>query len=101
MGVRGVRCRQLKLWHAEGIAPAVLSVNVSGVQLKGRLRARARGGGKPVALGHQSGRLELELTESVLMEATQRHSNTLENLRLLGTKIPSTISAPAIRRSNI
>ncbi|HEV7462867.1 MAG TPA: EAL domain-containing protein, partial [Methyloceanibacter sp.] len=31
--------------------------------------------------------LELELTESVLMEATQRHSNTLQNLRQLGTKI--------------
>jgi EAL domain-containing protein (putative c-di-GMP-specific phosphodiesterase class I) len=31
--------------------------------------------------------LELELTESVLMEATQRHSNTLENLRQLGTRI--------------
>ena len=28
-------CRQLKLWHAEGIAPQVLSVNVSGVQFKG------------------------------------------------------------------
>jgi diguanylate cyclase (GGDEF)-like protein len=28
-------CRQLKLWHSEGIAPQVLSVNVSGVQLKG------------------------------------------------------------------
>jgi EAL domain-containing protein (putative c-di-GMP-specific phosphodiesterase class I) len=31
--------------------------------------------------------LELELTESVLMEATQRHSNTLQNLRHLGVKI--------------
>ncbi|MEX1059399.1 MAG: diguanylate cyclase, partial [Methyloceanibacter sp.] len=28
-------CRQLKLWHEEGIAPQVLSVNVSGVQFKG------------------------------------------------------------------
>jgi EAL domain-containing protein (putative c-di-GMP-specific phosphodiesterase class I) len=24
-------CRQLKLWHEEGIAPQVLAVNVSGV----------------------------------------------------------------------
>jgi len=62
-------CRQLKLWHMEGIAPPVLSVNVSGVQLKG------------------SSELEREVTESVLMEATQRHKNTLENLRQLGTKI--------------
>jgi len=28
-------CRQLKLWRDEGIAPPVLSVNVSGVQFKG------------------------------------------------------------------
>jgi len=33
------------------------------------------------------GDMELELTESVSMEATQRHNNTLENLRRLGTKI--------------
>ena len=37
--------------------------------------------------GLDPSRLELELTESVLMEATQRHKNTLENLRQLGTKI--------------
>jgi EAL domain-containing protein (putative c-di-GMP-specific phosphodiesterase class I) len=28
-------CRQLKLWHAEGVPPQTLSVNVSGVQFKG------------------------------------------------------------------
>jgi EAL domain-containing protein (putative c-di-GMP-specific phosphodiesterase class I) len=38
-------------------------------------------------MGRHPSDLELELTESVLMEATQRHSNTLENLRQLGTKI--------------
>jgi EAL domain-containing protein (putative c-di-GMP-specific phosphodiesterase class I) len=30
---------------------------------------------------------DLELTESVLMEATQKYSNTLNNLRQLGTRI--------------
>ena len=33
--------------------------------------------------------LEIELTESVLMEATQRHSNTLQNLRQLGARARS------------
>ncbi len=37
--------------------------------------------------GINPGDIELELTESVLMEATQRHSNTLQNLRQLGIKI--------------
>ncbi len=60
-------CRQLSEWKAEGIAPQVLAVNVSGVQLKTAS--------------------ELELTETVLMEATQRHNATLEDLRQLGTRI--------------
>ena len=81
-------CRQLKLWHVEGIAPQVLSVNVSGVQFKGELRARARDRRQACRDGASiRAELELELTESVLMEATQRHKNTLENLRQLGTKI--------------
>jgi len=38
-------------------------------------------------LGLNPAGLQLELAESVLMEATQKHSNALENLRLLGTTI--------------
>ena len=80
-------CQQLKLWHAEGIAPPVLSVNVSGVQLKNAAELERE---VEESLGRWNidpGDMELELTESVLMEATQRHSNTLQNLRRLGTKI--------------
>jgi EAL domain-containing protein (putative c-di-GMP-specific phosphodiesterase class I) len=80
-------CRQLKLWHEEGIAPQVLAVNVSGVQLKGSSELEREIAASLSRRGVDPGRLELELTESVLMEATQRHKNTLENLRQLGTKI--------------
>jgi diguanylate cyclase (GGDEF)-like protein len=80
-------CRQLKLWHVEGIAPQVLSVNVSGVQLKGSSELEREVAESLSRWGLDPSRLELELTESVLMEATQRHKNTLENLRQLGTKI--------------
>ncbi|MGZ5850617.1 MAG: hypothetical protein ACXWJN_08535 [Methyloceanibacter sp.] len=45
--------------------------------------------------------LELKPTESVLMEATQRHKNTLENLHQLGTKIAIDDFATATPRSNI
>ena len=38
-------------------------------------------------LGLNPAGLQLERAESVLMEATQKHSNALENLRLLGTTI--------------
>ena len=80
-------CRQLKLWHTEGIAPQVLSVNVSGVQFKGASELEREVEAALSRWGINPAGLELELTESVLMEATQRHSNTLENLRQLGTKI--------------
>jgi diguanylate cyclase (GGDEF)-like protein len=80
-------CRQLKLWHAEGLAPQVLAVNVSGVQFKGTSELEREVEECLTRWGIDPSNLELELTESVLMEATQRHSNTLQNLRQLGTKI--------------
>ena len=80
-------CRQLKHWHVEGIAPQVLAVNVSGVQLKGSAELERDVAASLSRWGLDPSGLELELTESVLMEATQRHKNTLESLRQLGTKI--------------
>jgi EAL domain-containing protein (putative c-di-GMP-specific phosphodiesterase class I) len=80
-------CRQLKLWQSEGIAPPVLSVNVSGVQFKSATELEREVEQSLMKWNINPGDLELELTESVLMEATQRHSNTLEKLRQLGTKI--------------
>ncbi len=65
----------------------MLAVNVSGVQLKGSAELEREVAGVLSRHGIDPGRLELELTESVLMEATQRHKNTLETLRQLGTKI--------------
>ena len=80
-------CRQLKSWQSEGIAPPVLSVNVSGVQFKGAAELEREVETCLTRWDLNPGDLELELTESVLMEATQRHSNTLDKLRQLGTKI--------------
>ena len=80
-------CRQLKLWRAEGVAPQVLSVNVSGVQFKGASELEREIEASLARWDVDPSQLELELTESVLMEATQRHANALENLRQLGIKI--------------
>ena len=55
-------CQQLKLWQAEGIAPAVLSVNVSGVQLKNAAELERE---VEESLSHWNidpGDIELELT---------------------------------------
>jgi EAL domain-containing protein (putative c-di-GMP-specific phosphodiesterase class I) len=79
--------RVRQAWHAEGIAPQVLSVNVSGVQLKGVSELEREIEASLSRWGINPLDLELELTESVLMEATQKHSNTLNVLRQLGTRI--------------
>jgi len=80
-------CHQLKLWRAEGVAPQVLSVNVSGVQFKSVSELEREIEASLMRWDVDPSQLELELTESVLMEATQRYANTLENLRQLGIKI--------------
>jgi len=77
-------CRQLNVWRGEGIAPPVMAVNVSGVQSKGPFELKRNVETSLNRWSLESGQLELELTEPVLMEATQKHSDTLEELRSLG-----------------
>jgi EAL domain-containing protein (putative c-di-GMP-specific phosphodiesterase class I) len=80
-------CRQIELWRDHGITPPVVAVNISAAQLKGasdmdRVVAESltRFGVAPCAL-------ELELTESVLMETTQKYKGSLERLRRLGVRL--------------
>lgn len=80
-------CRQLSVWKAEGIAPPILAVNISGVQLKNAAELEQDVEASLAKWNVDPGEIELELTETVLMEATQRHNDTLENFRQLGTKI--------------
>ena len=80
-------CRQLHEWKAEGIAPQVMAVNISGVQLKNAAELEREVEESLARWDINPGEIELELTETVLMEATRRHNETLENFRQLGTKI--------------
>jgi diguanylate cyclase (GGDEF)-like protein len=79
-------CRQMKLWQDQGIVPDVLAVNVSAIQCKQPEFLRdisaslARWGINPTAM-------EVELTESVLMEMTQQNRDIVENLQQLGLRI--------------
>jgi EAL domain-containing protein (putative c-di-GMP-specific phosphodiesterase class I) len=80
-------CRQIRAWSDLGIAPPVVAVNLSGAQFKlspdlDRIVAKnlARFGVSP-------NQLESELTESVLMETTQKHSDALYRLRRIGVRI--------------
>jgi diguanylate cyclase len=76
-------CRQGKTWMDAGFSPFSIAVNISSIQFKrGNLEAivtqALRKSGLPPHM------LELELTESVLIEDSERLSTTLANLRNVG-----------------
>ena len=80
-------CRQLDEWHGQNIAPPLVAVNVSAIQLK-RTATFEHDVAEIFARWHvEPGPVELELTESVLMEVSQMHDDTLEDLQQLGASI--------------
>jgi diguanylate cyclase (GGDEF)-like protein/PAS domain S-box-containing protein len=80
-------CRQMSRWCNEGIAPPVIAVNVSAVQLKTNLAFDKEIAGILAKWGLRPSELELELTESVLMETTQERRGLLEHIRQSGVRI--------------
>jgi diguanylate cyclase (GGDEF)-like protein len=80
-------CRQLERWRQEGIAVARLAVNVSGSQFgwHGGFAALVQR-----TLGEFSidpGNLEIELTESVIMQDTDHAMRSLADLNALGIRL--------------
>jgi EAL domain-containing protein (putative c-di-GMP-specific phosphodiesterase class I) len=82
----GEVCRQTKLWEDEGIAPATVAVNVSAAQFKQTNVAREIAESLKQS-GVTPGLIEVELTESVLMEVTGENRDIVERLRNLGIRI--------------
>jgi diguanylate cyclase (GGDEF)-like protein len=80
-------CRQLEQWDQEGIAPQTVAVNVSGMQIK-RIDDLIRDFAESLAKWNiKPEAIELELTETVLMEASLKHSEALQRLRQMGLRI--------------
>jgi diguanylate cyclase (GGDEF)-like protein/PAS domain S-box-containing protein len=80
-------CLQMRAWMDAGIAPPVVTVNVSGIQFR-------QPGGLEETLAEvlaesrvPAARLEIELTESVLMDASRSHNAALITLRAMGLRI--------------
>lgn len=79
-------CRHYRDWHARGIDPGTLAVNVSGVQVE-------RGNLDRIVAdvleetGMEPGCLELEVTETALMRNAGRAFETLDALRRLGVAV--------------
>jgi len=85
--VMGEACRQAKAWVDLQIAPEFVAVNLSALQFKTPDELE-----KDIAKAlsdHQlpPGMLELELTETVLMQTSQRNSDCLRSLRDKGIGI--------------
>ncbi len=79
-------CRQIKAWNDFGIAPLIVGVNLSGAQFKLASQLDQIVAEKLTRYGIAPERLELEITELVLIETTQRHSEAFERLRKLGVR---------------
>jgi diguanylate cyclase (GGDEF)-like protein len=80
-------CRQLKRWRDQGIAPDILAVNVSGVQFKRASDLPLEIAATLARWGIKPGNIEVEVTETVLMEITKKHGDTFDRLGQLGVRI--------------
>ena len=78
-------CRQAARWHAQGL-PLTVSVNLSAVQFRHPLLAE-RLAQAMASTGVRPASLELELTESVLMEDTRLSASLLSRIAQLGVRI--------------
>ena len=80
-------CRQIKIWSDLGIAPPIVGVNLSGAQFKLASQLDEIVTANLARYHVAPERLELELTESVLIETTQRHGDAFKRLRKIGVRL--------------
>ncbi len=79
-------CRQARAWHAAGLTPLPISVNVSAVEFRDKgfvegVRTILSETGLPAQY------LELELTEGVLMEDAESATSVLQKLKAMGVQL--------------
>ncbi|HUI96549.1 MAG TPA: EAL domain-containing protein [Xanthobacteraceae bacterium] len=79
-------CRQLHAWHRIGLDPGVLAVNFSAIQLKSHVDLDRLISGALVRWQIDPRKVEIELTESVLMEASQHYGDIFEAFHRLGLR---------------
>ena len=80
-------CRQTKEWLDARLAPPRVAVNLSGLQFKAPLVLEKEVMAILAETALPPSLLELELTESVLMESTSEHQSVLMRLRKFGVRI--------------
>jgi diguanylate cyclase (GGDEF)-like protein len=75
-------CRSWSAWRDEGLDPGFLAINVSRIQFKKRVSARLAELMSTYDIPHHA--LELEITESVLLDEHSQVAEELGNLRSAG-----------------
>jgi diguanylate cyclase (GGDEF)-like protein/PAS domain S-box-containing protein len=80
-------CRQAKAWRDAGIPPVIMAVNVSSLQFKTPVALEKDIHRALAEFGLPAEMLELELTETALMDASLHHSDVLERLQGLGLRL--------------
>jgi diguanylate cyclase (GGDEF)-like protein/PAS domain S-box-containing protein len=80
-------CRQARTWREAGIPPVKMAVNVSALQFKTPLALENDIRQALADFDMPAEQLELELTESALMDTSRRHNDVLEHLRALGLRL--------------
>jgi diguanylate cyclase (GGDEF)-like protein/PAS domain S-box-containing protein len=80
-------CQQIKIWSDLGIATPTVAINISGAQFKLASQLDRIVAENLARYNVAPARLELELTESVLFETTQRHSEAFKRLRRIGVRL--------------
>ena len=80
-------CQQLRTWEDAGLAPDFLGVNFSALHFKGSAELDREVSACLEKWRIAPSKIEIELTESVLMEVTQQHNDRFVRLRQLGVRI--------------
>jgi diguanylate cyclase (GGDEF)-like protein len=80
-------CRQMKQWLDECVAPPLIAVNLSALQFKTPRELEKDIEAILAETGVPPRKVELELTESALMDASREHSDVLLRLRKAGFRI--------------
>ncbi len=79
-------CRQMKYWRDGGIVPPVVAINVSAVQFKIDQAFEKEFTDSVARWGLSLGDVEIELTESALLERAQERGGILERMQQSGVR---------------
>jgi diguanylate cyclase (GGDEF)-like protein len=80
-------CRQLREWRDAGVAPELVGVKLSALDFKGSAELDRQVSASLEKWGVPPGMIEIELTETVLMDITRQHDARFQRLRQLGVRI--------------